>query len=130
MRTLIYYQTRTSLRTARLYLASGRFRRILSRCHPDRSHRREELSDRPADLAADRSGEGTMKINRDYVPRRRPRWAAAAILMGMHAGAGGVAQATEPAPIQLPNQTPRDFMTTNAARRAIQKDEQLTALNL
>lgn len=38
--------------------------------------------------------------------------------------------AAEPPPSQLPQQTPRDWLLTNSARRAIQKDEQLAALNI
>jgi len=57
---------------------------------------------------------------------------AAAVLLGLPLTAATQPPRLpiEPRPILLPDQTPRDFVLTSAARRAIQKDERLGALNL
>lgn len=57
---------------------------------------------------------------------------AAAVLLGLPPTAATQPPRLpiEPRPILLPDQTPRDFVLTSAARRAIQKDERLGALNL
>lgn len=67
----------------------------------------------------------------DFFPRKGAVHGGAALLLGlMPSPFADVLFAAEQRPIQLPEQTPRDFVLTSAARRAIQKDEQLASLNL
>ena len=72
-----------------------------------------------------------MRFFANLFPRKRAVYGGAAILLGLFAQPFALsARAAEPKTVQLPELSPRDWLLTNQARRAIQKDEQLSPLNL
>jgi hypothetical protein len=72
-----------------------------------------------------------MSFFTDHFSWKGTVYGGAALLLGlMPPDVALVLQAADPPPSQLPQQTPRDWLLTTAARRAFQKDEQLAALNV
>lgn len=72
-----------------------------------------------------------MSLLTSLLPRKGAVYGGAAILLGLSPQPfTPIIYAADQRAIQLPEQTPRDWVMTNAARRALQKDEQLGALAL
>lgn len=72
-----------------------------------------------------------MSLLTSLLPRKGAVYGGAAILLGLSPQPfTPIIHAAEQRALQLPEQTPRDWVMTNAARRALQKDEQFASLNL
>jgi len=72
-----------------------------------------------------------MSIFANFLPRKGAVYGGAAILLGLMPHPFSLTTpAAEPRSVQAPDLTPRDWLLTNQARRAILKDEQLAPLRL